>query len=371
MARIRSVHPGQWSDDDFVAISPLGRLLAIAIRNFADDNGVFEWKPTLLKRECLPNDNCDVVALLAELARPKRFGPDKGRGRVVQPFEVHGQLYGAIRNFHQWQRTKSPKQVHPLPAFLRGYVSLTEEISEITDAEVAMASEIASGQHEAISEMGALLSHVVSAKVVTRPAEVGGRRLDGGDIPKGKNPSGADAPQGSQKSEGENPPKPEPPDDRTWCFQNGLLWLTSKTSMADKPARAMVGKWLKAASDNASTLRRVLEDAIAAQPAEPIAWITKALEGRIKGNGGTIPAWSGKGSPPLPDGHPDLEVYCEEAQFIRRVKIYRSMITDQGYDPDECWSRRWGGTFPGDHPAHNRKIVVELLGEGFLSERNR
>jgi hypothetical protein len=159
------------------------------------------------------------------------------------------------------------------------------------------------------------------------------------------------------------PPKPPPPDDKTWLFQNGLE-LT-------KASRSLMGKWLKNAGDNPTTVRRVIEEAVALQPAELIPWITKALETRLKGNGAHTPATDGKGNPPLPDGHPDLDVYADEAQFIRRVKIYRTMVTDQGHDPDLAWSRRWGGTFPGDHPAHNRKIVVELLGEGFLSERNR
>lgn len=132
-----------------------------------------------------------------------------------------------------------------------------------------------------------------------------------------------------------------------------------------------MGKWLKGAGDNPTTVRRVIEQAIAMQPAELIPWITKAIETRTKGNGPTTSTWNGKGTAPLPDGHPDLEVYCGEDQFRRRVKTYRSMVYDQQQDPDCAWSRRWGGTFPGDHPAHDRKIVVELLGQDFLSERNR
>ncbi len=49
MARIRSIHPGQATDEDFVQCSPFARLLAIFVRNEADDHGVFKWKPVTLK----------------------------------------------------------------------------------------------------------------------------------------------------------------------------------------------------------------------------------------------------------------------------------------------------------------------------------
>ena len=57
MARIRSLHPGQWTDEAFVAVSPLARLLALGLRNEADDEGVFPWKPVTLRMRLLPADN--------------------------------------------------------------------------------------------------------------------------------------------------------------------------------------------------------------------------------------------------------------------------------------------------------------------------
>jgi len=48
------------------------RLLAIAIRNFADNNGVFQWKPVKLTMQCFPNDGCDVVPLLQELIETRQ-----------------------------------------------------------------------------------------------------------------------------------------------------------------------------------------------------------------------------------------------------------------------------------------------------------
>jgi hypothetical protein len=47
--RIRSLHPEQFTDDQFVSCSPLARLLALGVRNQSDDNGIFEWNPVKLK----------------------------------------------------------------------------------------------------------------------------------------------------------------------------------------------------------------------------------------------------------------------------------------------------------------------------------
>ena len=115
MARIRSVHPGQWTDEDFVSCSPMARLLAIALRNVADDQGVFEWKPLGLKMQLFPGDAVDMPALLGELVATGQ----------VRDFEVSGKRFGAIHNFRKWQRPEKPKEVHPLPDDLRAFVGLS------------------------------------------------------------------------------------------------------------------------------------------------------------------------------------------------------------------------------------------------------
>lgn len=103
MPRIRSLHPGQWTDEHFVALTYPARLLALAVRNVADDLGIFEWKPPLLKMQLFPADNIDVAPLLEELRE----------NTIVMKFEVNGKPYGAIRNFTRWQRPKKPSYAHP------------------------------------------------------------------------------------------------------------------------------------------------------------------------------------------------------------------------------------------------------------------
>ncbi|MCE2578080.1 hypothetical protein [Gluconacetobacter entanii] len=114
MARIRSVHPGLWTDETFVSVSPLARLFLIGLWNEADDNGIFPWKPLKLKMRLLPADNGDAAALLAEL---ERIG-------AIMRYEADGDTYGAVRNFRKFQRPERPKPVHPITAEVEQFVAL-------------------------------------------------------------------------------------------------------------------------------------------------------------------------------------------------------------------------------------------------------
>lgn len=120
MARIRSQHPGQWTDEDFVQCSPYARLLALAIRNEADDQGVFEWKPVTIKMRLFPADDVDIEALLAELIAFNQ----------IKEYEHGGRKYGVIRNFVRYQRPKKPNPVYFLPADFRTYAGYENGSSE-------------------------------------------------------------------------------------------------------------------------------------------------------------------------------------------------------------------------------------------------
>jgi hypothetical protein len=114
MSRIRSIHPGQWTDEDFVECSFAARLLALGLRNEADDNGVFEWKPVGLKMRLFPADPVDMGKLFAELTSTNQ----------IKSFEVDGRKYGAIRNFRVYQSPKSPTAVHPAPDIVLVYAGV-------------------------------------------------------------------------------------------------------------------------------------------------------------------------------------------------------------------------------------------------------
>ncbi|GJD73116.1 hypothetical protein [Methylobacterium goesingense] len=110
MSRIRSIHPGLFTDEAFVSLSAPAQVLWIGLWCEADDQGVFEWKPLTLKMRLMPASTESVEPLLQELL-------DAG---CICRFE-EGRPYGVVRNFVKHQRPKSPKVVHPLPESHRNY----------------------------------------------------------------------------------------------------------------------------------------------------------------------------------------------------------------------------------------------------------
>ena len=100
MARIRSIHPGLFTDEAFMQASDPARVLLIGIWCEAWDDGVFEWKPVVLKARIFPANNVFVDDLLAELQ-----GLD-----FCKMVEVGGRKYGLIRNFCRFQRPKKPNR---------------------------------------------------------------------------------------------------------------------------------------------------------------------------------------------------------------------------------------------------------------------
>lgn len=136
MARIRSIHPGVFTDEAWVSCAPLTRLLFFGLLTDADDQGVFEWKPLQIKMRLLPGDVADVGAMLEEMAAVD----------LVLAFEHAGKKFGAIRNFRKHQRPKKPNSVHFLPDELRTYVALTGQNSEPeADDETSVGNQFGTG----------------------------------------------------------------------------------------------------------------------------------------------------------------------------------------------------------------------------------
>ena len=111
MSRIRSIHPGWFTDEAVVSVSMAARVLSIGLLTEADDHGVFEWKPLGLKMRLFPADNVDVLTLLRELER----------ANIIMIAELEGKYYGLIRNFCIYQRPKHPSYRFPFPVEWRCY----------------------------------------------------------------------------------------------------------------------------------------------------------------------------------------------------------------------------------------------------------
>jgi hypothetical protein len=67
VARIRTIKPDFFTSEDITALSPMARLLYIALWCEADKEGRMVWKPKTFKLRYLPADNCDAEALCAEI----------------------------------------------------------------------------------------------------------------------------------------------------------------------------------------------------------------------------------------------------------------------------------------------------------------
>lgn len=67
MAKSRFIRPEIWTDEKFVRMTPLARLLFIGMWNHACDNGHLDDSALQLKMRVLPADACDVEPLIDEV----------------------------------------------------------------------------------------------------------------------------------------------------------------------------------------------------------------------------------------------------------------------------------------------------------------
>jgi hypothetical protein len=117
MARIRSIHPGIWTDEQFVELSLAARLFMIGLWGEADDYGVVEWRPTKLKMRLAPADAIDAAALMTEIS---------DAGFIVR-IERDGKPYAIVRNFRKWQRPKNPSApIIPIDDEIRAIIGLPQ-----------------------------------------------------------------------------------------------------------------------------------------------------------------------------------------------------------------------------------------------------
>lgn len=102
MARIRTIKPEFFTSEDIVQLSPLTRLLYIAVWCEADKEGRLAWKPMTFKLRYFPADNCDIKAMCQELI---------DAGLVI----LYGNGYAYIPSFARHQHINPRESVSQLP----------------------------------------------------------------------------------------------------------------------------------------------------------------------------------------------------------------------------------------------------------------
>jgi hypothetical protein len=101
------VKPGFLKNETLAECDPLARILFVGLWCCADRDGRLEDRPRLIKAECLPYDECDIEALLAQLI---------ARG-FVRRYVADGQKMIDIPNFKLHQNPHRDEKPRDLPAF--------------------------------------------------------------------------------------------------------------------------------------------------------------------------------------------------------------------------------------------------------------
>jgi hypothetical protein len=102
MARIRTIKPEFFTSEDIVCLTPMARLLYIALWCEADREGRLAWKPRTFKMRYFPADAVDIDALCAEIVQA---------GLV----NLYGQGYAHIPGFEKHQHINPRESASTLP----------------------------------------------------------------------------------------------------------------------------------------------------------------------------------------------------------------------------------------------------------------
>lgn len=237
MARIRSIHPSLWTDENFVSLSAPARLFLIGLWGEADDYGIFEWKPVGLKMRLAPADAVDAAALLGEC---------EAAGFIVQ-VERGGKPYGVVRNFRKFQRPKNPSSpIITVDLEIAGIISLPDVDKNYPSLPQGYPT---SGEiHQQMEDVGC--------------------RMEEEDIPSPSEP-GATAP----------PAAPTYTDARHELYGEGKPILLS-LGVAEKQCGAMITRWLRDTGDDCAGILDAIRRARDERVMDPIPWITRALPTR-------------------------------------------------------------------------------------------
>ena len=102
MARIRTIKPEFFTSEDIVSLTPLARLLYIALWCEADREGRMAWKPKTFKMRYFPGDSCSIEKLCDELL---------DADLVV----CYGEKYAFIPAFHAHQHINPRETATQIP----------------------------------------------------------------------------------------------------------------------------------------------------------------------------------------------------------------------------------------------------------------
>lgn len=123
MARIRTIKPEFWTDEDMAELSEPACLLAIGLLNYADDEGYFNANPKLIKAAVFPirEPSVPIPVLIRELSNC---------GYLSMFSTPDGKQFGAITNFlkHQVVNKAKESKIRSLPLIPYEYGTDTGQV---------------------------------------------------------------------------------------------------------------------------------------------------------------------------------------------------------------------------------------------------
>jgi len=101
MARIRTIKPDFWTDEDLATLDPWVQLLAIGLLNHSDDEGYFKAHPLIVKAVIFPltESSMSIQTMLETLEKINYLTLFQG---------VDGKAYGKVNNFLKHQKINRP-----------------------------------------------------------------------------------------------------------------------------------------------------------------------------------------------------------------------------------------------------------------------
>lgn len=119
MARIRTIKPEFFTSEDICSLTPMARLLYVALWCEADKEGRLVWKPRTFKLRYFPADDCDIDALARELVA----------SRLVVPY---GDGLAYIPQFRKHQHINPRESASTLPEPAESDASSTRHDASVT-----------------------------------------------------------------------------------------------------------------------------------------------------------------------------------------------------------------------------------------------
>lgn len=136
MSRIRTIKPEFFTSEDITRLTPLARLLYIAVWCEADREGRLKWKPQTFKLRYFPGDKCAIESLCAELIS----------ARLVV---LYGEDLAYVPSFGLHQHINPRETVSRLPEPIFQDSRAVDASARVTDVQVGREGKGKEGERDA------------------------------------------------------------------------------------------------------------------------------------------------------------------------------------------------------------------------------